>query len=573
MKKIILKKRIITFLLAAIMVVTVSACGGAQAPANNGGAAAQPAEQAGEAGDTGDSGEAAAAGGDEIRAVCASSPETIDPNLNSSVDGAIYITHLFEGLMRYNWAGDGVEPGVAESYTVSDDGLVWTFKLRSDAKWSDGKPVTAGDFEYSWKRLVNPETAAPYALDMGGFILNATDIIDGKKPVDELGVKVIDDTTFEVTLAGPCGFFEEIVAFPVMSPIRQDTIEANGDKWTREPSTYITNGAFKMESFNLDQNLIVVPDENYYDRDKIKPSRIVFQFLADEIAELTAFQAGEVHWAEHSPAEEKAALESQGVLGFIPQLGTYYLSYNCEVAPMDNINVRKALALAIDREYLANVVLNGSMYPAEAFVGNGFADVDGKDFRDVGGAYMPNNDYEANKDAARAALAEAGYPNGEGFPKLQYMYNNSTMHQSVGEAIQHMWKEVLNIDVEMDIQEWNVFLDTRRKGNYQIARNGWVGDFNDPMTLLMLLQTGSGNNDGNYSNPQYDEYLNISMTSTDRAARMDAMHKAEALAIQEEWAVAPLMYYADEYLAAPELKGWTIIPLGYKFFHTAYLEK
>lgn len=565
-----MKKRIIAFLLAAVMVLAVTACGGSQ-KAGSDSSAQQPAGQA-DSGAAADAG-ADAAGGDEIRATLASSPETIDPNMNSSVDGAVYIVHLFEGLMRYKWDGSGIEPGMAESYTVSDDSLVWTFKLRDDAKWSDGQDVTAEDFVFSWQRLVNPETAAPYALDMGGYIKNAVEIIDGKMPVDQLGVKAVDAKTFEVTLAGPCGYFDEISAFPTMSPIRRDTVEANGDRWTRDASTYITNGAFKMESFNLDQNLIVVPNENYYDKDKIKPGKIVFQFLADEIAELNAFQAGEVYFTDHYPAEETKALVDQGVLFFKPQLGTYYVSFNCNVEPLNDVNVRKALALAIDRDYLANVVLPGTMFAAEAFVGNGFGDVDGKDFRDVGGAYISNAAYEENKKAAQEALAAAGYPNGEGFPKIGYMYNNSTMHQSIGEALQNMWKEVLNIDVEMDIQEWNAFLETRRQGNYQMARNGWVGDFNDPMTLLGLLQTGSGNNDGNYSNAKYDEYLNISMTSKDRAERMKAMHDAEALAIGEEWACAPLMYYADEYLVSPELKGWGITSLGYKFFHTAYLQK
>ena len=513
-------------------------------------------------------------GGDTLNIALASSPETIDPARNSAVDGACYAVHQFEGLMRYKWDGTGVEFGMAESYEVSEDGMVWTFTLR-DSKWSDGEPVTAKDFEYGYRRLVDPMLAAPYGADMGGFIKNGTKIAMAEEglTIADLGVRVIDDKTFEITLESPCPFFEEIVAFPVFSPIREDIIEKYGnDNWVKGPESYVSNGAFMMDSFTLDDAMSSVPNPGYWDAASIKPARINWMFLSDDKAELAALRAGEAHFIDGFPQEESLALKADGLHGIIPQLGTYYISFNVERAPLDNPLVRKALSLAIDTDFIANVLRQGNVTPAEAFVGTGFRTSGAsKLFRDDYATYMSPADYAANCETAQAALAEAGYPNGEGIAKIEYLLNDNTGHIMIAEALQKMWHDVLGIDIEIRVADWAVVTADRREGNFNIARNGWIGDYNDPATMLTLFLSTSGNNDGQYKNPDFDAKIAASFAETDPDTRNQLLHEAEDILIGQDWACAPVYYYSDEWGVAQELKDWGITPLGYKFFQKAYL--
>lgn len=507
----------------------------------------------------------------DISGYFASSPETIDPTMNSSMDGSTYLVHLFQGLYRFKWDATGVEPGDAESATVSDDGLTWTFKLRAGLKWSDGTPITAQDYEYSWKRVCDSTVAAPYGGDMGAFLLNGKESYEGEADVSTVGVKALDSTTFEVKLSGPCPFFDQIAAFPVFYPVRQEIIEEHGDSWWTKPETYISNGPFKMKSFTLDKSLVVVPNENYYDVSKVVPTSITFQFLADENAALAALRAKEIDISNQSPPEEATALKEEGLLDVRDQLGTYYISYNTQVAPFDNPLVRKALTLAIDRDYLSNTVMQGTRTPATAMVCGGFTDsTAGSDFREVGGDFI-SLDYEANKAAAKQALADAGYPNGEGFPTVEYIYNTSSVHQPIAEVIAQSWKEVLGINVNIVNQEWNTFLDTRRKGNFSVARNGWVSDWNDPSSMLTIFYSNGGNNDGKYSNTAFDSYMDQSYASGDTATRMAALHNAEKT-LMEDWGCGPLMFYKQSFIVDPALKDWYYMTLGYTMLHTAHKE-
>ncbi|MCL1974836.1 MAG: peptide ABC transporter substrate-binding protein, partial [Firmicutes bacterium] len=342
----------------------------------------------------------------------ASPPETIDPQKNSSVDGAIYLVHIGEGLMKYKYQGGGVEPGLAESYDISSDGLVWTFHLRSGLKWSDGQPLTAHDLEYTWKRLVNPATISPYALDVGVFVKNGDAVANGEMPLDAFGVKALDDLTFEITLEGPCAFFDEVAAFPAWMPTRQDMVEKYGDRWSTAPESYISSGPFKVEAINMDASLTLVPNEFYYNRDNIIPTRLTFEFLADEVAMVNALQSGQVAYSRLIPGEDRAMLKEKGLYGVFADLGTYYVCFQNQRAPYNDVNVRKALSLAIDRLFITEVLLEGSYLPATAFVGPGFGDVNGEFYQQ--GKYF-DFDYEKNKEMARAALAAAGYPDGVGF--------------------------------------------------------------------------------------------------------------------------------------------------------------
>ena len=575
-------KKIVSLLMAAVMVAGISACATQnQSPAQQGGDAQTQAVEQAPGADTQEATPEVTAevtqeappadNADALNIYLATSPETIDPNLGSALDSGNYANHLFEGLMRYKWDGTGVEYGMAESHEVSADGLVWTFKLR-DSKWSDGQPVTANDFVYSWRRLVDPESAAPYGVDMGGFVKNGEAIFEGEMPVDQLGVKAIDEKTLEVTLENATPYFDQISAFATFSPIRQDIVEKYGfDNWTKTPESYVSNGPFKCLSYLPDDKLAIVPNPGYWDAGSVVPQQINFMFLADDSAAYAAFRSGKLDYQDTPPQEEVDSLKSDGFFGDTAELGTYYVSFNTQKEPLDNALVRKALALAIDTSFIANTIRQGAVKPAEAFVGDGFTTSGhNQTFRDGWQKYVSPENYEANKEEAKKALADAGYPDGDGFPKLEYLYNESTTHAAIAEALQDMWKQVLGIEVVLKVADWNTVLQDRRNGNFEIARNGWIADYNDPATMLNLFLSNSGNNDGKYNNPEFDAKIAASNMEQDPAKRNQLLHEAEDLLVGQDWAVAPIYYYTITWAVNPDLKDWGVTPLGYKFFQKAY---
>jgi len=497
-----------------------------------------------------------------------SQPETLDPQMNSASDGSDYIQHLFEGLMRRAWDGSGIVAGVAESHEVSDDGMTWTFKIREDAKWSDGQDLTAEDFVYAWQRLVDPAVAAPYAEDMGMFILNGSAICDGKMEPSELGATALDSKTLEVKLQEACPFFTDVMAFPAFYPVRKDIIEANGDGWFTTPATLIGTGAYKLDSWTMDEEIVMAPNENHYEVDKLVAQKLVFKLISDPVAKLAAVRAGEIDFSDDIPSEEREATIAEGLYTEEAVLGTYYVDLNNTMPPFDNVLVRKAFALAIDPVYLSANAANHIYMPATNFVGPGFIDADGSPFVDKK-VIFDRSDYEANKEAAKAALAEAGYPDGEGFPAVEYTTNPSGVHIATAEALQAMWKEVLNVNVEVNQMEWGVFLPFRRDHQHTLARNGWVADFNDPSNLLQLMYSKSGNNSTGYNNPAYDELMNKAASESDPAVRMELMHEAEVLAFATDYSAIPVYYYTQYYVANPVLKDFALYATNDKLFHLA----
>ena len=503
-----------------------------------------------------------------INVCIGSQPETLDPQKNSASDGSNYIKHLFEGLMKYGWNGEGIVLGAADNYTVSEDGLVYTFHIRDDAKWSDGQDLTAEDFVYTMKRLVDPETAAPYAGDMGKYLLNGLDISTGAKSVDELGVKAIDTKTIELTLVQPCAWFLEIMAFPTYYPVRKDIIEANGDAWTTSPETLIGNGPYKLESYTMDEEIVMVPNPVYYDAEQVVCKRICFKLITDPNAKLAAMRAGELDWCDDYPTEELEAVKAEGLFQTEPQLGTYYVNINNKKAPFDDVRVRKALQLAIDPIYLSEVVTQGTYLPATDFVGGGFFTNDGSDFGDFD-TVIDRSDYQANIAKAKELLAEAGYPNGEGFPTIPYCTNVSGVHVPTAEALAYMWKENLGINIEIEQMEWNVFLAARRNGEHTLARDGWVADYGDPSNLLDLFTSYSGNNSTFYNNPEFDALMEKAAATTDLAEHFALLHQAEKLAVGDEACCIPVYYYATTWICIPEIKGVTTYATGEKLFMNA----
>lgn len=508
----------------------------------------------------------------ELNVNIASEPESIDPALNTAVDGAVMINHMFEGLYKWIDDGNGVAKlvlGQAESVDVNAEKTVYTFKIRENAKWSDGQAVTASDFVYSWQRLVDPATAADYCY-MADILLNANEIMAGEKDKSELGVKAIDEHTLEVTLHTPCPYFEEIMAFPSLMPVRQDMIEKGGDQWTFDLSTYVGNGPYKMESWEHNSKIRLVKSENYYDFAKLGPNAINFALMDDANAIYAAFNSGQLNFIEEVPVAEIPTLVEQGKLNIDKYIGTYYVCFQTQKAPFDDVRVRKAFSLAIDRNYIVEQITRTGQVPASGFVPYGVNDalgIEGDDFRTVGGNYMDvsKEAYEANCEEARRLLAEAGYEGGAGFPVVEYLYNTSDNHKAIGEALQQMWQDELGVTVNLVNQEWNTFLQTRKEGNYSIARNGWIADYNDPMSFLDMWLTGGGNNDAHYSNAEYDALIMQAKSTSDAAERMRLMHQAEDILMGEDVVHAAIYFYTNKYMAQG-FTGMYYTPLGYYFF-------
>lgn len=518
-----------------------------------------------------------AAGGTNVIAInLAEEPKTIDPTLNSSVDGGTYIQHVFEGLATVDQNLQTV-PGAAESWTTSDDGTVYTFKIRKDAKWSDGKDVTANDFVYSWKRAVDPATASEYAYQLY-YVKNAATINGGESSLtlDDLGVKALDEKTLEVTLEGPCSYFLELTTFPTLFPLREDIVAANPETWSNDPATYIGNGPFKMKSWNHDADLTLVKSETYWNAKNIKNNELKFVLMADDNTIYSAFKNGELLFADTLPASEIATTTADGTLSIKAQLGTYFYVFNTQKAPFNDARVRKALTLAIDRNFIVESVTKANQIPAGAFVPTGLPDAKGgDDFRLKAGDYydptLAAND--ANIAEAKKLLAEAGYPDGKGFPTISFGTNDTQGHIDVAQAIQQMWEKDLGIKMTIATQEWSVFQQSRRDGAFDIARHGWLGDYVDPMTFLDMWTSNSGQNDAFFKNSDFDSLIDTGRVEGDRTKRIEALHQAEDILVGQEYAVLPIYYYSDLYLTSPTLKNVVYSPLGFKYFFWATIEK
>ena len=517
-----------------------------------------------------------------IRICVGSEPQTIDPQLNTSVDGAIYIHHIFEGLFTLADDGEGtaiIVPGqIKDGYTETknaDGTITYTFTLRDDAVWSDGQPVTAYDFEYSLRRLCDPETAADYSYIVDGIIVGATEVLAGEAPADTLAVNAIDDATLEITIVTECAYFTELLAFPALFPVRQDIIEAHGDMWTFEPETYVSNGPYKMTEWVHNAYIKLEKNEQYYGYENLGPESIRFDLMDDANAMLTAFRNGELDFIEMFPIDEIPGLIESGEMVIVPYIGTYYVSFQVEKAPFDDPRVREALTLAIDRNFITNDVTRAGQIPADGFVPSGIADANpsGDDFRTQGGGWYSIDpaDYEANCERARELLADAGFPGGAGFPTVEYLYNTNADHQAVAQAIQADWLRELGINVTINNQDWNVFLQTRKDGDYQIARNGWIADFNDPISFIDMFITGGGNNDAQYANPDYDALVAASRAEGDPVKRMAILHEAEKI-IADEFILSPIYFYTNKYMLTPGIEGMYYTPLGYFKFDQTFVK-
>lgn len=499
-------------------------------------------------------------------------PKTIDPALNDAVDGASVITNAFDGLTVLN-DKDIPVAGIAKSWKISDDQKTYTFTLR-DAKWSDGKPVKAQDFEYAWKRALDPKTATDYAYYLF-YLKNGEAFNSGAKGVTaaDVGVKATDDKTLVVTLEEPTPYFLSLTAFPTYSPVREDIVASNPN-WWQDPKTYIVDGPYKLDSYKPKDKLVFVKNPDYWNASSIKLNKITYTVLDQETSYMASFRNKQLDIIESPPSDEIPALVKAGTAKIMPMLGTYYIEFNLtanaakvdakQAAAIQNVKVREALNLAIDRTKIVQNVTKGGQTPAFSFVPKGIPEgKSGKDF-----ASKQYFDPKGDVAKAKQLLADAGYPDGKGFPKLTYLYNTAQGHQDIAVAIQAMWKQNLGIDVELKNQEWAVFQTTRTSKNYIVARAGWIADYTDPMTFLDLFTSKSGNNDPGYNNANYDSLIAQSKTETDATKRMALLHQAEDQ-LMTDMPVVPIYYYTNVVCMQPKVQNVHVSSLGFVVFRDA----
>jgi len=562
-----MKKRFIVAALAIAGAMALSGCGGAKS--GNDSAADSKSVQS----------DGAKTGKKILTVQLGPDVETIDPALNSAVDGANYILFAFDNLLKMDKDGK-VVPGLAEKYEVSDDQLTWTFHLRDGLKWSDGSALTADDFVYSWQRLVDPNVAAPYAQTVLGMVEGYDDAIgrpdaDGNTTVDpdptKLKVEAPDEKTLIVHMAKPTPYFDKLAAFVSLSPVKKDVVEANPDGWSIDPKTYISTGPFKLTGWEPGSYLMFEKNENYWDADSIKLDGIKCLLMQDQNATFSAYESGDALMIKDVPTQEITTLKERSDFHIDPILGTYYLDLNTTLDEFKDPKVREALSLALDRKYISETITSGTYTPASGFVSEGVTDWNGTAWQDNitdKSAYINIDDHAGNLAKAKELLKEAGYENGVGLPEMVYSTNDASYHKKIAEYLQQAWGE-LGLKVQVNIVEWKSFTPQRRSGNYQIARDGWVMDYNDPSNILELALTGNGNNNAKYSNPEFDALMSKAATEKDPQTRFGYLHQAEDF-IMKDTAMVPLLYYNDFYLQSDKITGSWHSPDG--FWHFEYAD-
>lgn len=622
-------KKLLALVLALVMVFSLVACGGnkdASKPADGGNASTQDG--------------AAATDGSSIAVCLASEPDTIDPALNSAVDGATMIAHLFSGLAK--WAQDEngnleIVPDCAEELVEgveNEDGTVtYTYTLRDGLKWSDGQPLTAGDFEFAWQRAASTALAADYAYmyevvdgyadiwetkPTGEKDEEGNDVTEFVNPDAKLNVKAVDDRTFEVTLANHVSYWNELLAFPVYFPVREDVV-AN-ESWATDPSTYVCNGPYTMTGWEHNSVITVEKNTNYIDADSITMDKIEFYLSDDANNMLTNFKNGTWQLIDDVPTNEIASLKTEYPDEFVVtgQIGTYYVCWNIneQILPESSTltgadaeaakaEIRNAIGLLFDRNYIVEQITQGGQVPASSFVAMGMTNPDGTQFYETAGPNDGFNGYynvsaDAYTDNYNSAIETLKkyytYDEASGkftdFPTLTYLYNTSDAHKAIAEYLQGALAAV-GINMNLENQEWNTFLNTRKAGDYSIARNGWLADYNDPICFLDMWTTDSGNNDVQFGKGDnatvsvysldltpygydtkvengtwadtYDVLISTIKACTDNDTRYELMHLAEDM-LMFSGCIVPLYFYTDLYMLDSNVHGFFSNPLGYKYF-------
>lgn len=541
-------RKFLLFLLAMITAVALIACStgedaGEEKPKDN-----DPGEAEGTDGEDEEDGDKIfyINNGDE--------PKSLDPSIGFDSVSWTPLNNLMEGLTRLN--KDSVaDSGVAEDWEISDDGLTYTFNLREDAKWSNGEPVVAGDFEYAWKYMLDPDTASEAAF-LGYFIEGAEEYNHGEGDVEDVAITSVDDQTLEVVLVAPTGFFPDLLANPAFFPIHQATAEEN-PKWHAEADTFVGNGPFTLEEWNHDSNMLMLKNEHYWDADAVKLDGVDWAMIEETNTSYQMYEAGDLDTAS-IPSEMSDQLIDGDDVRIEEEGGLEFYRFNVTEEPFTNKKIRQAFAFAVDRAEIAEYVVKNRVEPAYGYISPGFTAPDGSDFRDAN-EDLVTFDPEKAQQLLEEGMKEEGY---DELPEVVLSYNSSETNKAVAEALQDMYIEHLDVEVTLENLEWNVFSDAQVANELQFSRSSFLNDYDDPINFLESFITDSYMNRTGFSSEEYDALIEKGKYEADDEARWEAMYEAERM-LADEMMAMPIRYYNDVKLEKDGVEGVLRHPVGY----------
>jgi oligopeptide transport system substrate-binding protein len=499
-------------------------------------------------------------------------PRSIDPGNTSELISGSVISHAFEGLTTLG-VGMTTEPGVAERWEISEDGLTYDFFLRDNAFWNDGQAVRAQDFEHGWKRVLDPELGSIYAFILmcieGAEAYYEHEGSEEERPsLDTIGVEVVNDQHLRVHLARPTPYFLQLTSFMTYMPVRRDIVEEHGDTWAINAESYVGNGLYRVTEYERGYQIRFEINPLHRDAETTAIKTMVWYMISESQAEYIAYLTNSIDMSYGVPYPDLPEIRETlpGHLNNAPWIGIYYVGFNFREGreAFQDVRVRRAFALALDRERIAAEVTEGTRPGAETYIPPGVPDADGSDFAANAGPLIPNY----LPDEARRLMAEAGYPDGQGFPPVTYLYNTDVDHARIAEFMQAAWRRELNVDVQLENQEWQVYLQNSRDGNFDFGRRSWLGDYVDPMTFLDIWMTDNSSNRNKYSNPEFDALVEQAWYTSDREEYFRLCHEAEH-SLCEDGALIPMYHYTNTYLRNPALEGVYVTPSGVQLFHDA----
>ncbi|MGG4168029.1 peptide ABC transporter substrate-binding protein [Rossellomorea vietnamensis] len=481
-------------------------------------------------------------------------PTSFDPPIGFDSYSWTALNNLMEGMTRLN-ADHEPEAAMAEKWDVSEDGKVYTFHIRDNAKWSNGDNVSAGDFVFAWKRLLNPDTGSPAAF-LGYFIEGGEAFNTGKGSADDVKVAAKDEKTFEVTLTSPQAYFLSVIANPAFFPINEKVATENPE-WFAEADTFVANGPFKLTEWEHDSHFVMEKNDQYWDKDSVKLDKVHWAMVNDTNTDYQLYKTGELDTAD-VPADLSKQLFEEGKVNVEDQAGTYFYRFNLEKEPFQNQNIRKAFAMAVDQQQMVDFVTKNKEKPAYGFVSKGFKDPSGKDFREANGDLV-TTDVEEAKALLKKGMEEEGYDN---LPEVTLTYSTSDTHQKIAEALQQMFKENLDVDVKLANMEWNVFQDEQKALKFQLSRSSFLADYADPINFLENFQTGHSMNRTGWGNENYDKLIQQAKNEADEGKRFEMMYEAEKI-LMDEMPIIPIHFYNHVYLQNEDVTGIVRHPVGY----------
>lgn len=507
-----------------------------------------------------------------LRTNLGAEPPDLDPTHAADIPSINVVQNLFEPLLRMNGDGNPL-PGVASEWTHSDDYTEWTFKLRPDAKWSNGDPLVAGDFVYAVQRILTPDNAAAMAMMVYNFLDGGKAYYDGgAKDPSLLGIKAADDHTLAIKLAGPTPYFPSLVTHPAWFPLHRATIEKHGQEWSRSADTYVSNGAFKVAELHPKSKLVAAKNEHYHSADEVHFDRLEILYIENQNTQIAAYEAGDLDMTALIPNREAENLMKRDDFSNVPMMGVYFISFNTQRPPFDNVDVRKAFSLAINRRQMVDRVTKRGELPSSGYIPRGIAMHNGKDYRDIAPALIDSTDHAASRKKAQEHLAAAGFGPGKAVPRVEYIYNNAEIHVDIAQVLQSYWKADLGAEVDLAQMEWGVLLKRIRAHDFQISRSSWIGDYLDPLTFLEIFETGHEKNGAGYANPEYDALLAKIRTEPDADKRLGYIVEAEKMLIEKDCIIAPLYEYNTPVMLRSNIKGVIQMPTAGVDFSRAYRE-